>query len=184
MRKDFGAKTYLYPQPVLMIGTYDEDGNPNLMNAAWGGVSDFNQISIALAKHKTTDNLLKSKAFTVSIATAKYVAACDYVGLVSLNSEPKKFEKSGFTAIKSEHINAPIIKELPLTLECEVVSFDEKTEILVGKIINVSADESILTDGKIDPLKIDAIVYDPIEHNYFKLGKSIGHAFLIGNKLK
>ena len=109
MRKNFGTKTFLYPQPVLIIASYDENGKPNAMNAAWGGVSDFNQISISLAKHKTTTNILKNKAFTVSIGTSKMLTSCDYVGLVSQNDVPDKFEKSGFTATKSELINAPII---------------------------------------------------------------------------
>lgn len=183
MRKNFGTKTFLYPQPVLIIASYDENGKPNAMNAAWGGVSDFNQISISLAKHKTTTNILKNKAFTVSIGTSKMLTSCDYVGLVSQNDVPDKFEKSGFTATKSELINAPIINELPLALECEVVEFDEVKEILVCKIVNVSVDESVLVNGEIDSSKLDAIVYDPINHNYVALGDAVGQAFKAGKSL-
>ena len=150
MRKDFGSKTYLYPMPVLIIGTYNEDGTANAMNAAWGGISDFDKIAIALSNHKTTDNLKQTKSFTVSVGTASMVEACDYVGIVSGNKIPDKVSRAGLHAIKAKYVNAPIFKELPLALECEVISFDEKSEILTGKIINVSADEEILTDGNID----------------------------------
>lgn len=183
MRKNFGSKAYLYPQPVLIIASYDENGKPNAMNAAWGGVSDYDKISISLAKHKTTSNILKNKAFTVSIGTSKMLISCDYVGLVSQNKVPDKFEKSGFTATKSEFVNAPIINELPLTLECEVVEFDEAKEILIGKIVNVSADEGVLTNGEIDSTKLDAICFDPINHNYLALGDIVGKAFDSGKAL-
>jgi len=114
MRKNFGAKTWLYPMPVLIVGTYDEQGKPNAMNAAWGGIYDTNQVMVCLADdHKTTDNIKKTGAFTVSFATAKAVAPCDYVGIVSANDEPDKFAKAGFHATKSDHVNAPIIDELP-----------------------------------------------------------------------
>ncbi len=184
MRKNFGVKTYLYPQPVLVIGTYDKDGKPNVMTAAWGGISDYDKLTIALAKHKTTENILTSKAFTVSIGTKKEVAACDYVGLVSANDEPNKFKKSGFTASKSEFVNAPIINELPLTIECELLDFNAETEVLVGKIVNVSADESILTNGNIDLNKFEVITYDPANHKYIALGEEVADAFKIGTNLK
>ena len=121
MRKDFGAKPYLYPQPVMIIGTYDKDGKPNAMNAAWGGIVGANEIIIDLSSHKTTDNIMKNKAFTVGVADLEHLVACDYVGIVSANNEPNKMEKAGFTTIRSEFVNAPIINELPLTLECELV---------------------------------------------------------------
>lgn len=184
MRKNFGVKTYLYPQPVLVIGTYDKDGKPNVMTAAWGGISDYDKLTIALAKHKTTENILTNKAFTVSIGTKKEVAACDYVGLVSANDEPNKFKKSGFTASKSEFVNAPIINELPLTIECELLDFNAETEVLVGKIVNVSADESILTNGNIDLNKFEVITYDPANHKYIALGEEVADAFKIGTNLK
>ncbi len=183
MRKNFGVKTYLYPQPVLIIGSYDEFGKPNAMNAAWGGISDYDKISIALAKHKTTTNIIKNKAFTVSIGTKKMLTSCDYVGLVSSNKVPNKFEKSGFTATKSEFVNAPIINELPLALECELVEYDDEKEILVGRIKNVSVDDSALTNGEIDISKLDVIVFDPINHNYLLLGDIVGKAFDSGKAL-
>lgn len=187
MRKNFGAKSYLYPQPVLMIGTYDENGKPNLMNAAWGGICDSNKITIALSHHKTTDNLLALGAFTVSVADAAHVAACDYVGIVSGAKEPNKMEKAGFTTSKSQFVNAPIINELALTLECKVLQMIdvEGDYQLVGEIVNVSADESILgEDGQIDPAKVEAITYDPVHHTYIKLGERVGYAFQDGAKLK
>lgn len=184
MRKNFGVKTYLYPMPVLIIGTYDENGNADAMNAAWGGIADTNQIAICLASHKTTDNIFKNKAFTVSVGTKKMVESCDYVGLVSYNKEPNKLQKAGFTTTKSEFVNAPIINELPMSLECKFIDFDEKTGLLRGEIINVNADESILTDGKIDPKKLEPITFDSVNANYIALGDVVGKAFSCGNKLK
>ena len=153
MRKNFGAKPYLYPQPVFIIATYGEDGTPDAMNAAWGGISDDTQISLCLsAGHKTVKNILARKAFTVSMADAAHVTACDYVGVVSANQTPDKLERAGFHTTKSEFVDAPLIDELPMAVECRLVSYDEESCRLVGEIGNVSADESILgADGKIDP---------------------------------
>jgi flavin reductase (DIM6/NTAB) family NADH-FMN oxidoreductase RutF len=150
MRKNFGAKTWLYPMPVLIVGTYDENGTPNAMNAAWGGIYDTNQIMLCLADdHKTTENIRKTGAFTVSFATAKAVVPCDYVGIVSANDVPDKFAKAGFHATKSAYVNAPIIEELPMTVECKLIKFNEDG-ICIGEIVNVSADESILDgNGKV-----------------------------------
>ncbi|MBR2105740.1 MAG: flavin reductase [Treponema sp.] len=185
MRKNFGKQTYVYPMPVFIIGTYDENGNANAMNAAWGGIHDDYQIAICVApNHKTAKNLLLKKAFTVSIADANHVAECDYVGIASGNSEPDKMKKAGFTVTKSEFVDAPIINELPMCLECEMISYDESTGCMVGKIVNVSADESVLTDGKIDPAKLQPITYDSVNHTYIKLGEVVGKAFSDGNKLK
>ncbi len=183
MKKNLGVKTYLYPMPVLIIGTYDALGNPNAMNAAWGGICDYDKICIALSKHKTTENLLHTKAFTVAIADLKHVTECDYVGIVSGDKIPDKVTKAGFTVSKSEFVNAPIINELPLTLECEVISFDN--EILFGKIVNVCADENILgEDGLPDISKFTPITYDPVHHKYIRLGDVVGNAFEIGNNIK
>ena len=186
MRKNFGVKNWLYPMPVLIVGTYDEKGNPNAMNAAWGGIYDTNLVMVCLAnEHKTTENINKNKAFTVSFATAKTVVPCDYVGIVSGNDEPDKFAKAGFTAVESEFVNAPIIAELPMTLECELVSYDEETCHMVGKIVNVSADERILTpDGKIDIALLQPIIYDTINKDYLTIGPKVGNAFADGKKLK
>ena len=181
-RVDFGAKPLLFPMPVLIIGTYDENGVPNAMNAAWGTITDFQEISISLAPHKTTENFAITEAFTVSIATEDMVDACDYVGIVSANDVPDKFAKAGFHATKSEKVNAPLIDELPMALECKVKSYVD--DILVGEIVNVTADESILTNGRIDPKKLKPIAYDPANKTYLSLGDVVGKAFSDGLKLK
>ena len=181
-RVNFGAKPNLFPMPVLIIGTYDENGVPNAMNAAWGMISDFKEISISLSEHKTTENLRKKQAFTVSMATEDYVEACDYVGIVSANKVPNKFEKAGFHATKSDFVDAPLIDELPMALECKVKSFEDG--ILVGEIVNVCADEKVLTDGRIDPAKLKPITFDPVNNVYTGLGKVVGNAFGAGKQLK
>jgi flavin reductase (DIM6/NTAB) family NADH-FMN oxidoreductase RutF len=186
MRKNFGAKAICYPMPVFIIGTYNADGTPNAMNAAWGGISEEQEISICVdSGHKTAENLKLRKAFTVSMATAEYMAACDYVGIVSGNKAPDKFVKAGFHATKSEFVDAPLIEELPMTLECRFVSYDEETCRMVGEIVNVSADERILDEGgKIDPQKLNPIVYDPVHRAYWTLGERVGRAYHDGLKLK
>ena len=186
MRKNFGAKPYTYPQSVLIIAAYDENGTPDAMNAAWGGISDDTQISMCLsAGHKTVKNIQARKAFTVSMADAAHVVACDYVGIVSGNKVPDKFEKAGFHATKSEFVDAPLIDELPMTLECTLVSYDPETCRLVGEIVNVSADERILDEnGKIDPAKLEPITFDPVNNAYLKLGEKVGNAFKDGMQLK
>lgn len=185
MRKNFGSKSWLYPMPVLIVAAYDADGKANAMNAAWGGMFTDEHIGLCISEgHKTTKNILSTRAFTVSIATVEQIAACDYVGIVSGNREADKFAKAGFTAVRSEVVNAPIIEQLPMTLECELVSYDEESNHLVGRIVNVSADERILTDGKIDYGKLRPITYDPINHHYIELGAVVGNAFSDGKKLK
>lgn len=185
MRKSFGAKSWLYPMPVLIVAAYDEAGVPNAMNAAWGGIFTDDHIGICISEgHKTTKNIRATGAFTVSMATADRLAQCDYVGIVSGNKEADKFAKAGFTATRSEFVNAPIINELPMTLECEMVSYDEESNHLVGRIVNVSADERILTDDKIDYTKLRPITYDPINHHYVELGAIVGNAFADGKRLK
>ena len=186
MRKNFGPKTMCYPMPVYIIATYNADGTPNAMNAAWGGISEEKEISICIdSAHKTAENLVARKAFTVSMATAKYVAACDYVGIVSGNKEPDKFAKAGFHATKSEYVDAPLIDELPMALECRVISYDEETCRLVGEIVNVCADESVLDEnGKVDVSKLQPITYDSMNHHYLTLGEKVGQAFHDGMALK
>ncbi len=186
MRKNFGAKPYTYPQPVLIIASYDENGTPDAMNAAWGGISDDTQISMCLsAGHKTVKNILKRKAFTVSMADAAHVAACDYVGIVSANAVPDKLEKAGFHTTRSEFVDAPLIDELPMALECRLVSYDEESCRMIGEIVNVSAEESVLDEnGKIDPGKLQPITFDPVNNAYLKLGEKVGNAFRDGLALK
>ena len=184
MKKNLGAKTVMFPMPVLIIATYDKDGNPDAMNAAWGGIHDTNQIGICIApEHKTAENIILRKAFTVSMADASHVAACDYVGIVSGNNEPDKIKKAGFTVTKAEKVDAPVINELGMCLECELVSYDVKSGCLVGNIVNVSAEESVLVDDKIDAVKLDPITYDPEAHVYRRLGEVVGKAFEDGKKI-
>ena len=185
MRKNFGAKPILYPQPVFIIASYDETGVPNAMNAAWGGISEETEISMCLStEHKTVKNILARKAFTVSMATADTVVPCDYVGIVSGNKVPDKWEKAGFHAVRSAFVDAPLIEELPMAVECRLVSYDPETCRMVGEIVNVCADERILTDGKIDPAKLRPIVYDGANHTYHVLGEQVGRAFHDGAALK
>lgn len=185
MRKNFGAKPILYPQPVLIIGSYDENGVPDAMNAAWGGISESNEISICLSEeHKTVKNILARKAFTVSMATAETVVPCDYVGIVSGNNVKNKLEKAGFHTFKSEFVDAPLIEELPMALECKLVNYDAESCRMVGEIVNVCADESILTNGKIDPVKLRPITYDGMNSAYYVLGEKVGNAFEDGKALK
>lgn len=181
-RVDFGAKPWVFPMPVLIIGTYDEKGVPNAMNAAWGMISDYQEISISLAEHKTTENLAVTGAFTVSFATETTVVPCDYVGIESGLKVPDKFEKAGFHATASSHVNAPLIDELPVALECRVKSFENG--ILIGEIVNISADADVLTDGKIDLKKVKPVAYDAVNNTYIALGEVIGKAFSDGLQLK
>ena len=186
MRKNFGAKPWTYPQPVLILAAYGEDGVPNAMNAAWGGISDNTRISICLsAGHKTTKNILSRGAFTVSMADAAHVAACDYVGVVSGSDVPDKLEMAGFHTTRSEFVDAPLIDELPMAVECRLVSYDADAEILVGEIVNVSADERILAEnGRIDPARLRPITFDPVNNAYLVLGEKVGNAFRDGLALK
>ena len=186
MRKNFGPKPVCYPQPVFILGTYDENGVPNAMNAAWGGISDDHEISVCVsAGHKTMANILLKKAFTIIMATAEYAAACHYVGSVSGNKVPDKFAKAGFHATKSQFVDAPLIDELPMAMECELVSYDPETCRLVGRIVNVSADESVLNKrGKVDPAKLRPITFDPMNNAYLVLGEKVGNAFQDGKQIK
>ena len=181
-RVSFGAKPIMLPQPVLIIATYDENGVPNAMNAAWGITTDFKEITISLGEHKTTDNLAVRGAFTVSMGTQEYVTACDYVGIESGRRVPDKFARAGFHATKSEYVDAPLIDELPMALEFRMIRFEDG--ILIGEIVNVSADESVITDGRIDPKKLKPIAFDPCNNAYVTLGEKIADAFKEGAKLK
>lgn len=185
MRKNFGTKSWFYPLPVLIIGTYDENGNPDAMNAAWGGLYDADKVILCLsAGHKTTKNIQTKGAFTVSFADAAHVIPADYVGMVSANNEPKKIEKSGFHITKSEFVDAPLIDELPVALECKLLKANEDGNI-IGQIVNVSIDESVLnSDGKLDMRKFQPISFEPANNGYHVLGERVGNAFSDGGKLK
>lgn len=186
MRKNFGAKPFLYPMPVLIIATYGEDGTADAMNAAWGSIADHDRIAIYLsASHKTVKNILARKAFTVSMADAAHVVEADYVGMVSGNTVTDKLEKAGFHTTKSTFVDAPLIDELPMALECRMISYDEETELMIGEIVNVCADESILDDtGCIDPDKLNPITFDPVHNAYRTIKDRVGNAFKDGAKLK
>lgn len=186
MRKNLGAKAHIYPQPVFIIASYDENGVADAMNAAWCGIADYTTLALYLdASHKTVKNILNRKAFTVSMATEDYVAECDYVGIVSANKVPDKLAKVGFHTTQSAFVDAPLIDELPMTLECEFISYDKESELLLGKVINLSADESILDEsGKIDSAKLKPIIYDSVHVAYLGIGEQVGKAFSDGNKIK
>ena len=171
---------------MFILAAYGEDGTPNAMNAAWGGISDDREISLCIsAGHKTTADILARKAFTVSMATAAQVVPRDYVGIASGNNVPNKLEKAGWHTTKSEYVDAPLIDELPMAVECRLVSYDPESCRLVGEIVNVSADESVLdAQGKIDPDKLEPIAFDPIHNTYRKLGEKVGNAFRDGAALK
>lgn len=188
MRKDFGAHPFLFPQPVLIIGTYDENGKADAMNVAWGGICDMHKVNIFISyDHQTSYNLKAKKAFTVNIADVANVVACDYVGIASGKDTPDKMEKAGFHTTKSAFVDAPIIDELPLALECKVLEITDESDgyRVIGEIMNVSADERVLgDDGKIDSDKLQAISYESVHHNYLKVGGIVGKAFSDGNRLK
>jgi len=184
MRKNLGNKPLLYPQPVLVIGTYNEDNSPNAMVAAWGCVSDEHQVAIYVAaSHKSMDNIKARGEFTVSMANAKNIVAIDYLGITSGKKVADKFAKSGLTAVRSENVDAPLIAELPLSLECRMISYNEDAELLLGEVVGVSADDSILTDGKVDAVKLAPICYDSAGHGYYAISERVGNAFADGKKI-
>ena len=185
MKKNFGVKNWLFPMPVLMIGTYNDDGSPNMMNAAWGGVSYDDQLTICIdTAHKTWANIAKRRAFTVAFGTADTVEACDYLGIVSGNQVADKVANSGFTAVRSEFVDAPVMSELPLVLECELISMTEANCNVVGRIVNCAVEESVLTDGKPDAGKMKPVCFDPCRHVYRLMGEAVAKAFSCGKTLK
>ena len=184
MKKNFGAKNWMFPMPVLMIGTYNEDGSPDMMNAAWGGVTLEDQITICIdTSHKTWANIAARKAFTIAFGTAETVVPCDYLGIASGNKTPDKVAKSGFTATKSAFVDAPVMAELPLVLECELVSMNEANCNVVGRIVNCAVEESMLTDGKPDAGKMKPLCFDTCQHVYRLMGDVVDKAFSCGKKL-
>ena len=186
--KSFGQKPWMLPQPVLIIGTYNSDGTPNAMNAAWGGQWDAKEMMISMGKHATTENLARCAEFTVAFATKDTMVASDFVGIVSAKNDPEKMQKTGWTAIKAENVNAPVLPDFPMTLECRILrKIDESEEgyYIVAEIVNILVDEAYLgEDGKPDVEKMQFITYEPIHHGYMELGKRVGNAFSDGKKLK
>lgn len=185
-RKNFGAKPFCYPQPVFIIGTYNKEGQPNAMNAAWGGISNHNEVSLCIsAGHLSTKNIMETHEFTLSMATADQMIACDFVGIASGNDDNSKIEKTQWHSAKAEFVNAPIFEELPLTMECRMKSYDASCGRLIAEIINVSADERVLNEnGNVDPAKLQPICFDPFNNAYNVLGIKIGNAFKDGSSLK
>lgn len=182
MRKDLGKKSWVFPMPVLILGTYDENGVANAMNAAWGGMYDFDKITVSLSEHKTTANMRLKKGLTISFATKDTIAASDYVGIVSAKDVPNKVEKAGLHPFKSKFVDAPLFEEYPVTLECKIESFEEGT--LVAEIVNVSVDEKVLKGDKIDFEKAGFVAFDPANGKYRIVGEEIADAFKIGFTLK
>ena len=184
MKKNLGKKNWMFPMPVLMISTYNEDGTPNVMNAAWGGITLEDEITICIdTSHKTRGNIAARKAFTVALGTADTVKACDYLGIASGNKTPGKVAKSGFTVAKSEFVDAPVVNELPLVLECELVSMNDENCNVVGKILNCAVEESAMTDGKPDADKMKPICFDTCQHVYRLMGAPVAPAFSCGKEL-
>ena len=187
MRKNIRTTEAIFPMPVLMVSTYNEDGSINVMNAAWGTMIDREHIALNLtATHKTVKNIKERKAFTVSIADSKHVVEADYFGIESGNNTPNKFENSKMTATKSENVDAPIINEFPICMECEFVEYqDDKYGCgVIGKIVNVTADESVIKGDNVDISLLNAIAFDPYTHGYYKVTERVGNAFEDGMKLK
>lgn len=188
MRKNFGAKPFMYPQPVLIAATYGEDGTPDAMNIAYGGIVNSNRIQINIGvRHKTSDNIKLRKAFTIGIADEEHLVAADYVGIVSGHDEVDKIKKSGFQLTKSDFVDAPVIDNLPICLECKVEEINQYDQTLriTAEIVNVSVDEKILDEnGNIDPEKLKVISYDPCNHYYLKVHGTAGTAFKDGEILK
>ena len=186
--KSFGQKPWVLPQPVLIIGTYNNDGTPNAMNAAWGGQWDSKEIMICMGSHATTENLDRCGEFTVAFATKDTMVAADFVGIVSGKNDPEKMQKTGWTAIKSEHVNAPVFTEFPMTLECRILRKIDETKDgynLIAEIVNILVDEAYLAeDGKPDVEKMQLISYEPVHHGYLVMGERVGTAFADGKRLK
>ena len=187
MRKNIKTTEAIFPMPVLMIATYNEDGTIDVMNAAWGMMIDRNTVALNLTEtHKTVKNIKQRKAFTVSIADSNHVVEADYLGVVSGNNTPNKFENSGLTAIKSENVDAPIINEFPICMECEFIEYQDSQygAGVIGKVINVTADEKVMNGEKVDINLVNAIAFDPYTHGYYKVGEKVGEAFKDGMKIK
>ncbi|WP_346911293.1 flavin reductase family protein [Faecalicatena orotica] len=187
MKKDLGVKPYLFPMPVLMISTYGDNDVVDVMNMAWGGICAQNMVSLNISKgHKTSENIQKRNAFTLSIADIPHIEAADFFGIATGNKMSDKFERTGLTATKSQKVDAPIVNEFPLTLECKVV--EARDEVygfhVIGEIVGVLADESVLDEsGKVDPSKLNAFVFDQFQNGYYAIGEKVGQAWSTGAPL-
>lgn len=187
MRKSIKTTEAIFPMPVLLVATYNEDGTIDVMNAAWGTMLSRDIVVLNLTEtHKTVKNIKARKALTVSIADAAHVKEADYFGVISGNDTKDKFEKSGLTATKSENVDAPIINEFPLCMECEFIEYqsDEYGCGVIAKVVNVTADESVMKDDKVDIQLVNAIAFDPYTHGYYKVTERVGNAFKDGFQIK
>ena len=187
MRKDLGVVPAVYPMPVLMVAAYDDESVVNVMNAAWGMICGMDKIALFIDyDHKTTQNIRKVKAFSVSIADKAHMDVADFFGIATGNKMPDKFKNSGYHAKKSTKVNAPIIDEFPLCMECELAEIVETENVfaVIGKIVNVNADEKVLSDnGKVDPLKLNALIFDQFQSGYYVTGEKVGQAWNAGKEL-
>ena len=187
MRKKLDLTEGIFPMPVLMVATYNPDGSVDVMNAAWGTMQERGVVALNLTEtHKTVQNIKARGAFTVSIADAAHVVEADYFGVVSAKNEPRKFENSGLTAERSDLIDAPVINEFPLCLECEFIEYqaDEYGIGVIGKVLRVTADEGVMDGDKVDMSRVNAIAFDPYTHGYYRVSERVGEAFRDGLKLK
>lgn len=187
MRKQIKTTTAIFPMPVLMIATYNEDNTVDVMNAAWGMMIDTDVIALNLSEtHKTVKNIKNRKAFTVSLVDAHHVKEADYLGLVSANNTKDKFIKTGLTSTKSDLVDAPIINEFPICMECEFIEYQDNAYGIgvVGKIVNVTALDSVMNGDNIDVSLLNAIAFDPFTHGYYIVKERVGNAFKDGALLK
>ena len=187
MKKSLGSFPGVYPMPVLMVAAYDENGKVNVMNAAWGTICSSDKIALMIDEdHKTTKNIRTAKAFTVALADKANMEAADFFGIATGNKMPDKFEKSGCHAVKSKNVNAPIIEEFPVTMECELAEIVQTDSLhaVVGKIVNVVAEENVLDEnGKIDPLKLNALIFDQFRSGYYVASEKAGQAWNAGKDM-
>lgn len=187
MKKNLGVMPSLFPMPVVVVAAYDEIGKPNAMTAAWAQICDMDKIALFVdPEHKTMKNILTTRAFTVATADLAHIAEADFIGIASGNQMPNKFEKSGLHETKSQFVNAPEIKEFPVSLDCELVDVIDTEHVyaMVGKIVNVSAEESIIgKDGKVDPEKIQALIFDQFRNGYYVVGEKVGQGWNAGKEL-
>ena len=187
MKKDLGVIQAIYPMPVLMVAAYDENQKVNVMNVAWGQICDYDKLILFIGEgKKTLKNILTSKAFTVALADEKHMDVADFLGMSSGNKIEDKFERTGYHAIKSDKVNAPIIEEFPLVIECELLEYLDQENIsgVIGKIINVKADEEVLNEkGKVDPEKLQVLMFDQFTNGYYLTGKRVGQAWSEGKEL-
>ena len=184
MKKSIGTVGGVYPMPVLMVAAYDENGKVNVMNAAWGINCGEDKLALFISEdHKTTQNILKTKAFTVSIADKDHMDVADFFGIATGNTMSDKFERTGYHALRSEYVNAPVIDEFPLVMECELAEIVETKNLyaVIGKIVNIAAEEAVLSDtGTIDPSKLHALIFDTFQNGYYLCGEQVGKAWDAG----